>query len=274
MVSNRTYLQSLSENIRESLSYVQSHILVGCPEDKIKNLINLVESFVITADVEGDSEFIKEGKDYESELFKSIKVDSAMRKIFEYGFENPFDTDNDDKMSVEKKIGFDNAESSNSRPMDPKDIQIKRIKLWSRETKDKIILDDDKIFAGQYFDKGDIIERCPCEYINKGLYTEDVIEKIAFKADGDTNVYVIPFGYANSYRNSIESRIAANADYSFGTIRNKPYITIFAISKIRKGDEIVLKADESDFENVIKPGQFKYNDGPEYVPTKNFKILA
>lgn len=268
MADNRKYLQTLSENIRESFSYVRAHGFIDESEGKVEKLINLVESFTIMSNLEGDSDFIAEARRYEDELVDTIKIGSAMNRMFEYGFENPFDTDDDDKKGP--KIGFNSPapELAQSR----RDVEIKRVRLWKKETKDKIVLDDSadgkKMIAGQYYDKGDIIERCPCNFITKGFYTEDVIEDLAFKVGTET--YVIPLGYANCYRNSVETGELPNADYIFDPNKGKPYINIFATRKIKKGSEIVLKADESDFENVIKKGQFDYSNQPVYTPTKNF----
>ena len=51
------------------------------------------------------------------------------------------------------------------------------------------------------------------------------------------------------------------------------YIKIFATRNIRKGNEIVLIADDSDFGNEIKPGQFEYdrNEVP-FRAIKNVRI--
>ena len=268
MVDNKKYLQTLSENIRETISYVRAHGYIDDSEAKIEKLINLVESFTIMSNVDGDADLISEAKSYEDSLVEMITVGKAMNKIFEYGFVNPFDTGDEDE--IKGKVGYDtpSPEIVNKR----KDVEVKRVRLWNRETKDKIVLDRTpgakKMFAGQYFDKGDIIERCPCTLINKGLYTETALEDLAFMVDNKT--CVIPLGYANCYRNSIDSREPYNADYIFDPNRGEPYINIFAVKKIKKGDEIVLKADESDFENVIKKGQFDYSNQPVYTPTKNF----
>ena len=47
-----------------------------------------------------------------------------------------------------------------------------------------------------------------------------------------------------------------------------------AIAPIKKGSEVIIDAADEDFANVIKPGQFKYEQGVEPIyRTKNIKIV-
>ena len=50
-------------------------------------------------------------------------------------------------------------------------------------------------------------------------------------------------------------------------------LKIYAINNIKKGNEIVLLSDESDFANEVKPGQFEYDrDEVPFRSVKNVRI--
>ena len=82
----------------------------------------------------------------------------------------------------------------------------------------------------------------------------------------------MPLGYAICYRNSKATNLPGNVEYEFDESSN---MLIFkAIAPIKKGNEVIIDATDEDFANVIKPGQFKYEQGVEPVyRTKNIKIV-
>jgi hypothetical protein len=179
-------------------------------------------------------------------------------------FYNPFDDDD---------VQIDMPKMPHKPNSDDKEIKISKVKLWDGNTTDKIYFDKGKMRAGKFYGIGDTIEVCPVRLIqDDDLYSRN-IRDIAFMIDSEKHLYAIPFGYASYYRNSKDSGIDGNADYEL-IPSDEPTIRIFATSKIRKGNEIILASDETDFENEIKPGQFEYEPNrSEYVAIKNFKLI-
>ena len=236
-------------------------------------LTNLLEAFTILANISGDANLINEAKSYEKKL---DIYELGVSRINE-GFTNPFA---DNEQSVASYMnGFHNDSYNNirngSRP-DSDDIKISRINLWDTDTANKIMFKNGVMVAGKYFGRGDIIERCPIRLLfERDMYSEN-IRKFAFALDRKRGIYAVPFGYASFYRNSKESGLKPNCEYEYviGNTPEQSYIKIYATEPIKKNEEIILLSDETDFENEIKPGQFKYdNDVNDYTPTKNFKIL-
>ena len=129
------------------------------------------------------------------------------------------------------------------------------------------------MIAGQFFGKGDHIETCPVRLIyEKDLYSENIRE-FAFTIDKSKGIYAIPFGYASFYRDSKTCNLEPNADYEYVDDPSGSYIKIYAINNIKKGNEIVLLSDESDFANEVKPGQFEYDrDEVPFLSVKNVRI--
>ena len=152
-------------------------------------------------------------------------------------------------------------------------MKISNIRLWNNNTDNKIMYKGGRMIAGQFFGKGDHIETCPIRLIyEKDLYSEN-IRDFAFTIDKGKGIYAIPFGYASFYRNSKSCNVEPNADYEYVDDPNGSYINIFAINNIKKGHEIVLISDESDFANEVKPGQFEYNrDEVPFRSVKNVRI--
>ena len=235
-------------------------------QKSLDTLMNLVEAYSVTAKYTHDAEAINEADSFYKKL-KSLVSEAKLRnKCINEGFYNPFDNiDDDDNINTR----YDEVVDVNPDT----DMKILNVKLWNNNTNDKIVFKNGRVFAGKFFGQGDVIEVCPVRLIyDKDMYSE-TIREFAFTIDKSKGIYAIPFGYASFYSNSKESTKDSNADYEYVNDMNGSYIKIFATRNIRKGSEIVLASDESDFANEIKPGQFKYdNEQLPFRAVKNIRI--
>lgn len=233
-------------------------------ESAILKLIDLVEAYHTTAGLSNDCDMINEAKSLYSKTEKIVKEYNYRKRVIKEGFTNPFDD-----VDEQKPIQYDDfidVEPSNN-------MKISKIKLWNNNTNNKVIYKNGRMIAGQFFGKGDIIELCPVRLIyEKDLYSEN-IRDFAFTIDRQKGVYAIPFGYASFYRDSKSNGMEPNSDYEYIDDADGSYIKIFAIKNIKRGNEIILYSDESDFANEIKTGQFDYsrNEVP-FRSIKNVKI--
>ena len=263
-------IQNIGESILEKYQYADSVRRKGgiLPKEFLSELVDLTEAFCILSCESGDTDLSEEAESY-SRITESIVTESTYHKLYESGFTNPFDDD----LSTE---GMNAAAMEYDTDPEEKDdeLRIRRVRMWNSDTKNKIMFVNGKMIAGQHFDKGDIIERCPCQLISaKSLYSEEV-RKFAFTIDYARRIYAIPFGYGTCYRNSQEYGVDGNASYYFDSSNPQfPCIVIVATKRIKKGHEIVLLSTDEDFENEIKPGQFEYNQGVEpYYAIKSARI--
>ena len=190
------------------------------------------------------------------------------------GFTNPFDDDiTPSSVSVSSDIDI---EGDMSDPIYQKyqknKLPIKDVKLWNTNTPNKVILKNDRMYAGQYFDIGDTVEVSPIKLMtDKDMYSDN-IRDLAFTVDKGKGIYALPLGYAVCYRNSKDSGLGGNIDYEFD--EESRSIKLYAIKKIKKGSELIINAEDEDFGNEIRPGQFEYRQGPEPIySTSNIKIV-
>ena len=262
---NLTYYR---ESILEILQDIDldRYYLNKIDRKSISDALNLVEAYSIISRANGDRGAINESNSMYQRLESLIKEYSYRISHLNEGFENPFD-EVDDHTKVNR---YDDKVV-----VDPnKDLKINQIKMWNSNTPNKIMYRNGRIEAGQFFGKGDTIEECPVRIIyEKDMYSEN-IRDFAFTIDKARGIYAIPFGYASFYRNSISSNAEPNAEYEYVPERNGGYIRIYATRNIRKGHEIVLYADKTDFDNEIKPGQFDYSQREiePYYSVKNVRI--
>lgn len=190
------------------------------------------------------------------------------KKINE-GFENPFD--NMDTINVAnikvtgKPLVIDNI--YDNKHVSGKDVTISKVKLWNNNTKNKVIYDPKRkrMIAGQYFSTDDIVEECP--YIELGeqdMYSEN-IRDASFTIDPKTRRYALPLGFALCYRNSVEVPASNGGNIDYFVDEDNRTIIFRALKNIKKGNELIISAEDSDFVNEIKPGQFEYKPGPDAV---------
>lgn len=195
-----------------------------------------------------------------------------IRKKINEGFENPFEdtvvdtlssTDNQDIITDPLSMG----------PRKTK-VAISGVKLWNTNTANKTIYKNNRMYAGQYFCAGDVVEVSPVKILtDKDMYSENIRES-SFTVDKGKGIYALPLGYALCYRNSMEipHLSEGNLSYDFNLDTNE--ITFTAIKDIRKGEELVIDATEDDFANEIQPGQFQYKQGPDPIySTKNIILI-
>lgn len=188
------------------------------------------------------------------------------------GFENPFEDTVTDTLSPME----DQAIISDPLDMDPKKtkVSISGVKLWNTNTANKTVYKNKKMYAGQYFCAGDIVEVSPVKILtDKDMYSENIRES-SFVIDKGKGIYALPLGYALCYRNSMEIPYLSEGNISYDFNLDTNEITFTAIKDIRKGEELVIDATEDDFANEIQPGQFQYKQGPDPIySTKNIKIV-
>ena len=188
------------------------------------------------------------------------------------GFENPFEDTVTDTLSPME----DQAIISDPLDMDPKKtkVSISGVKLWNPNTANKTVYKNKKMYAGQYFCAGDIVEVSPVKILtDKDMYSENIRES-SFVIDKGKGIYALPLGYALCYRNSMEIPYLSEGNISYDFNLDTNEITFTAIKDIRKGEELVIDATEDDFANEIQPGQFQYKQGPDPIySTKNIKIV-
>lgn len=267
-ISNQ--IQNIGESILEKFQYADYVRRKGgiFSNKELSSLIDLVESFSSLAKSSKNQELIEEASSYEYATEKIIS-ENACHKIFEYGFFNPFDDDESAEGMNAAAMDYDKDPDEN------KDILIKRVRMWNTDTKNKIMYVNGHMIAGQHFDRGDIIERCPCRLIKGSDLYSNEIRKIAFPIDLMKRIHAIPFGYGIYYRNSKQFGLEGNATYEFDASNPKfPTIVIIATKRIRKGHEIVLESTDVDFENEMKPGQFDYSSNYNpYTSVKTIKVV-
>ena len=189
------------------------------------------------------------------------------------GFTNPFDDIDEPGVQISDKIEVDGDLSDPIyRQYQKTKIPIKGVKLWNTNTPNKVIFKDDRMYAGQYFEQGDTVEIAPIKLMtDKDMYS-DSIRDVAFTVDKGKGLYALPLGYAVCYRNSKDSGIPGNIGYEFDF--DSRSIKFYALSRIKKGAELIIDAAEEDFGNEIKPGQFQYQQGPEPIySVSNIKIV-
>ena len=266
-MTNKDTMKYYREGILETLQDIDHdrYYKLNISKESIVRLLNLTEAYSITANSLIDSEAINEALSMSKKTEEIIKEYNFRKNCVKEGFYNPFDDVDDHSIDTRYEEVVD---------IDPRnDMKISNIRLWNNNTDNKIMYKGGRMIAGQFFGKGDHIETCPIRLIyEKDLYSEN-IRDFAFTIDKGKGIYAIPFGYASFYRNSKSCNVEPNADYEYVDDPNGSYINIFAINNIKKGNEIVLVADDSDFANEIKPGQFEYNrDEVPFRSVKNVRI--
>lgn len=187
------------------------------------------------------------------------------------GFFNPFDDmdpEDNNELSSSEKLEYEDYEVSNEKP-----AEITKIKLWNPNTLNKVVYKNNRMYAGKYFCKDDIVEEAPIKIMtSKDLYSENIRNNV-FPIDEGNGIYALPLGYSICYRNSKEApQGIGNIYYEFD--EDNSLIRFYALKNIKKGQELIIQADENDFGNEIKPNQFKYEQGPDPIyNTKNIKFV-
>lgn len=187
------------------------------------------------------------------------------------GFYNPFDDidpEDNNELSSSDRIEYEDLNIEKTNP-----LEISRIKLWNPNTTNKVVYKNNRMYAGKYFCKDDVIEESPIKIMtSKDLYSENIRNNV-FPIDEGKGIYALPLGYAICYRNSKEApQGVGNIYYEFD--EDNSIIKFYALKNIKKGEELIIQADENDFGNEVKPNQFKYEQGPDPIyTTKNYRFI-
>lgn len=217
------------ENVREQKNKIKA-LMHRTMSDQA--LVRLVNAFLYNSN---------------SSPLESAYIDETKPSLNE-DFYNPYDDEDDNEdLNNRKQIVIQPTENNKF---------IKGIKLWNNNRKDKIVFFHNRIIATSIFVPDDIIEEAPVYLLDtRDLYAPRIRE-IAFEIDPEHRLYGIPMGLADYYRNSSETGTKGNADYTYDP--KEGIIRIYALEKIRKGEEIVLRDNSPEYENQVKPNQFKY----------------
>lgn len=186
----------------------------------------------------------------------------------ESGFENPFNNIND--ISYHEEIDLDDP--VNKFIGNNKGVDISKIGLWNTNASNKIKCVNNRVYANKYFCEGDIIEECPIKLMSpQDLYSANIRDCV-FPLDDSGDLYGLPFGYAVCYRNCKDAQIPSNVTYYYD--ENKNMLVFNAIRNIKKGCELIIDADDTDFANELHPSQFNYKPGYEPIyKTKEYKFI-
>lgn len=210
--------------------------------------------------------YTKYNTELRNKCIKLLDLRDIMGESLHEGFENPF-------ASYDAKEYSSSITYEDMPEIIPADyVKIQNARIWNHNKPGKVIYKNGKIYAGRFYAPGDIIEEAPVEIFKESdLYSEN-IRKHAFLLDPERRIFGFPLGYATKYRNSMDTNLMANCDYEYD--EKNDVINIFAIKKIKRGAELILSAEDSDFANAYKPYQLKYSYG-EAEPmniTKNIRF--
>ena len=177
-------------------------------------------------------------------------------------FYNPFD---DDLLSDDIENFY--TKSSDEKLKDENTKKIKKIKPYDNKSRlGNIIFKDDKVFANRNFFNGDIIEVVPVRILSDSDLYSPGVRKIVFPIDLSKRIFGVPFGLSSIARNEIEANIKGNVDYEYDPNKSNN-ITVKAISKIKKGDEIIFVP--------INKMQYDKNLSPEHIhPNEIIKVSS
>lgn len=261
MINIKEYAYNLGEGVAEAFRHAKA---CGFNKESVENLSSIVESYLVISKETGDVDLINQAEIC-SCLLECVRRGSDLK--LNESFFNPFDGD-DDGEDVKREEIVDKRSRQEG-------INIEKVRLWKKNRKDKILLSKGKVVSGRFYERGDVIETCPVKILGGDELYGRAIRDMVFELDPKRNLYGLPFGFANFYRNSFECGLDGNAEYSFDeNSENGPVIDIIATKTIRRGEEIILCSDESDFYNEVKGSQFKYPQGPDaFYSIKKFTIV-
>ena len=185
------------------------------------------------------------------------------------GFYNPFD-DEDDYLDTDKE-----AEIKKYHVMkkDPDMIEISKVKMWNTNVPNKVICKTNGCFAGKNFNTGDIIEDSPVKVIpSDAMYSKSIRDAaFQFELDDGSSIYGIPLGYISCYRTRHSSGIPGNVDYELDPESLR--VQIIATKNIRRGQELILNTNDTDFANELNPDKFNYKPGVEPIYSTEFQLV-
>ena len=178
------------------------------------------------------------------------------------GFFNPFDDYYDEDSEIKRyKVVRDN----------PDDRMISKVKLWNSNVPGKTICMKNGVYAGKNFNRGDIVEESPVKILpGESLYSKSVRDAaFQFELEDGSIVYGIPLGYVSCYRTMYSTSQAGNVEYELDPVDMR--VTIKALKNIRKGQELILTTNDTDFANELNPDKFNYRPGIEPIYTAEIR---
>ena len=173
-------------------------------------------------------------------------------------FFNPFLMDKDEAAEEETEPVLKSTPEEEEQ-----DIHFFGFKPWNTNVTNKIKADPEhmRAYAGRSFHKGDTLETLAVEIVpEEDLYSSS-IRKMAFELDPVKRIYgMVVGGYLSYCRTSGNSNMKGNIDYRYNPRRGKSgLIEVYAIRNIKKGDELIFLADETEYVNALKPYMFQYD---------------
>ena len=182
------------------------------------------------------------------------------------GFYNPFDDEDEYLDSEESQFKKFHVEKK-----DPDMIDITKVKMWNTNVPNKVVCKSNGCFAGKSFTAGDIIEESPVRIIpSDAMYSRSIRDAaFQFELDDGSLIYGIPLGYISCYRTRHNSGLDGNVEYDLDPESLR--VTILAKKNIRKGQELVLDTNDSDFANEYNETRFKHNQDVEPIYTADIK---
>lgn len=245
--------------IMESLNNIDSvrYRIGAISRDSLNRILCLTEAYSVLCST--NNIHIDECESFIRITERLVKEFKYRNRTLNEGFENPFDTDDD------VDINFRYDDKCDGIPDDA--ITFKRIRLDNPDKNGKVMYKDGKVVATHFFAPNDTIEICPVRLIAPSDMYSRTVRDFAFEIDPENGVYGIPFGYGSYYRSNLDCNLEPNADYIYdaGAGSNGRSIRIFATRPIRKGNEIVLKADRDMFDNEFNDSDFRYDKEPFYA---------
>lgn len=181
--------------------------------------------------------------DYESFL----EINEAKRK----GFWNPFD--NWDSSTYEAPE-LDYSGRKRQEEINAKKDNILNIEVWDKAKRiNKVEYKNGRMIATSVLFPNDILERDPVKIVPNTELSSKEIRDMAFEVIPN-RLYGISIGYATLYRRSDEVSKEPNAEYTYD--KANQMITIRVLSKISKGEEVILKGKYEGFGNLYKKDTF------------------
>lgn len=248
---------------RDKKSFFDS-LMFGSPA--AKRIEKEVNGFLIGFNPTGDEEAAFKRNAMESLDLSLLSLQEAL------GFSNPFDNlsssttttasfneKHDTPNVVYKYDEYGNAVEPGTRP------EISKIRVHDIRPKVNVVYSnrggEARVSAGRDFFPGDIIEVCPVKIMEeKDLYSRNIRDSV-FPLDKKERIFGLPLGHAICYRNDMDAKgLEGNVRYEYN--ENDGTITIIATRRIRKGNELLFHAEESDFANELHPYDFRYDDKP------------
>lgn len=196
-------------------------------------------------------------------LYNNMRIRTDNFRALNEAFYNPFD---DEMLSNAYEESYVNNIQSSVKKKEEERL-IRKIRVYNAKNRTSgVRYDNNKVYATQNFYRGDIIENAPVRILSdEDLYSPNVRE-LVFMIDSSKRLFGIPFGIASIARDESQTSLSANVDYEFDPEKGN-VISIYAIKKIRPGDELIFKNDD-----FIKESSYYTQDQSQYNDFHDIKV--